>query len=89
MIAMVISVVIGTAIMIILHLFFIDTWSNDFKFIFASILAIVGFIIVRRMRDKTHNHRLIYLTFGNVLLGVGVTILTIPLIKWITERIVA
>ena len=89
MIAMVISVVVCTAIMIILHLYFIDTWSNDFKFIFASILAIVGFLIVRRMRDKTRKHRLFYLTFGNVLLGVGVTILTIPLIEWIVERMVS
>lgn len=87
--AILISVVIVTAIMIILELFFIDTWSNDQKFIVASILAIVGFLIVRRMRDKTRKHRFFYLTLGNVLLGVAVAILAIPLTKWITERMVS
>ena len=87
--AIVISVFIVTAIMLIFHLFFIDTWSNDHKFVLASILAIVGFLIVRRMRDKTRKHRLFYLTVGNVLVGVGVAILIIPLTKWITERMVS
>lgn len=89
LIAMVVSVVIVTAIMIILELFFIDTWSNDHKFVFASILAILGFIIVRRMRDKTREHRFFYLTLGNVLLGVGLAILVIPLIDWLVERMVS
>lgn len=79
--AILISVVIVTAIMIILELFFIDTWSNDQKFTVASILAIVGFLILRRMRDKTRQHRFFYLTLGNVLIGVGVAILIIPLTK--------
>ena len=87
--ALFISVVIVTAIMIIFHLFFIDTWSNDQEFIVASIMAIIGLLILRRYRDKTHKHRFIYLIVGNVLLGVGITILTIPLIKWITERMVS
>lgn len=87
--AILISVVIVTAIMIILELFFIDTWSNDQKFIVASILAIVGFLILRRMRDKTRQRRFFYLTMGNVLIGVGVAILIIPLTKWITERMVS
>ena len=43
-IAIFISVVIVTAIMIILQLFFIDTWSNDHKFVLASISAFVGFL---------------------------------------------
>ena len=89
LIAVVIGVVVCTAIMIILHLFFIDTLSIDPRFIVASILAVVGFVIVRRMRDKTRNHRFFYLTMGNVLLGVGVAILGIPLTKWITERMVS
>ena len=89
LIAIVISVVIVTAIMIILELFFIDTWSNDHKFVLASILAIVGFIIVRKMRDKTRQHRFFYLTLGNVLFGVGSAILIIPLIEWIVERMVS
>ena len=84
--AIAISAFIVTAIMIIFHLYLIDTWSNDHKFVLASILAIAGFLIVRRMRDKTRDHRLFYLIVGNVLLGVGTTILTVPLIKWITER---
>ena len=87
--AVAISVFIVTAIMIIFHLFFIDSWSNDHKFIFASILAIAGFLILRRMRDKTRKHRFFYLTVGNVLLGVGLAILIIPLTKWITERTVS
>ena len=87
--AMAIGAFIVTAIMIIFHLFFIDTWSNDQKFIAASILTIIGILILRRMRDKTRDHRLFYLTVGNVLLGVGVAILLIPLIKWITERLVS
>lgn len=87
--AIAISVFIVTAIMIIFHLFFIDSWSNDHKFILASILAIAGFLILRRMRDKTRKHRFFYLTAGNVLLGVGVAILIIPLTKWITERMVS
>ena len=84
-----ISVVIVTAIMIILQLFFIDTWSNDHKFVLASISAFVGFLIHRRMCDKTRDHRLIYLTAGNVPLGVGIGILIIPFIRWITERTVS
>ena len=88
-IAIVISVTIVVVIMTILELFFIDNWSNDHKFVLASILAIVGFLILRRMRDKTRQHRLFYLTLGNVLLGVGVAILGIPLTKWITERMVS
>lgn len=87
--AIAISVFIGTAIMLIFHLFFIDSWSNDHKFILASILAIAGFLILRRMRNKTRKHRFFYLTVGNVLLGVGVAIITIPLINWITERMVS
>ena len=87
--AIAIGVFIVTPTMLIFHLFFSDTWSNDQKFIVASILAIVGLLILRRMRDKTRNHRFFYLTVGNVLLGVGVAILTIPLIKWITERMVS
>ena len=87
-IALFISGFIVAAIMVLLHLF-TDSWSNDQKFIVASILAIVGFLILRRLRDKTHKHRFFYLTVGNVLLGVGVAILTIPLIKWTTERIVS
>ena len=87
--AIAISVFIVTATMLIFHLYFIDTWSNDHKFVLASILAIAGFLIVRRMRDKTRKHRFFNLTLGNVLLGVGVAILTIPLIKWITERMVS
>ncbi len=75
--------------MLIFHLFFIDSWSNDHKFILASILAIAGFLILRRMRNKTRKHRFFYLTVGNVLLGVGVAIITIPLINWITERMVS
>ena len=47
LIAIAISSFIVTAIMLIFHLFFIDTRSNDYKFIFASILAIVGFLILR------------------------------------------
>lgn len=89
LIAIVISVVIVTAIMIILELFFIDTWSNDHKFVLASILVIVGFLILRRMRDKTRKHRFFYLTMGNVLLGVGSAILAIPLIDWFVERMVS
>lgn len=88
LIAMVISCAIVTAIMIIFHLFLVDTLSIDQKFIIASILAIVGFLIVRRMRDKTLDHRMYYLTIGNVLLGVGIGILLIPLIKWTVERMV-
>ena len=85
-IALFISGFIVAAIMIFLqHL--TDSWSNDQKFIIASILAIVGFLILRRLRGKTHKHRLFYLTVGNVLLGVA--ILIIPLIKWITERTVS
>ena len=75
--------------MIILELFFIDTWSNDHKFVLASILVIVGFLILRRMRDKTRKHRFFYLTMGNVLLGVGSAILAIPLIDWFVERMVS
>ena len=89
LIAMAISAFIVTAIMLISHLFFIDTWSNDQEFIVASIMAIIGLLILRRYRDKTHKHRFIYLIVGNVLLGVGITILTIPLMKWITERMVS
>jgi uncharacterized membrane protein SirB2 len=89
LIAIVISVVIVTAIMIILELFFIDTWSNDHKFVLASILVIVGFLILRRMRDKTRKHRFFYLTMGNVLLGVGGAMLAIPLIDWFVERMVS
>ena len=44
-------------------------------------MAIIGLLILRRMRDKTRKHRFFYLTAGNVLLGVGVTILTIPIDK--------
>ena len=87
--AIAISVFIVTAIMIIFHLFFIDSWSNDHTFILASISAIAGFLILRRMRDKTRKHRFLYLTAGNVLLGVGVAIITIPLINWITEQMVS
>lgn len=87
--AMAIGAFIATAIMLILHLFFIDIWSNDHTFILASILAIAGFLILRKMRDKTRKHRFLYLTAGNVLLGVGVAIITIPLINWITERMVS
>ena len=88
-IAIAVSAFIVTAIMLIFHLFLVDTWSNDQKFIVASILAIAGFIMVRRMRERTRDHRLFYLTLGNVLLGVGVGILLIPLIKWIVEQIVS
>ena len=88
-IAIVISIAIVTVIMTILELYFIDNWSNDHKFVLASILAIVGFVIVRRMRDKTRQHRFFYLTLGNVLLGVGSAILIIPLIEWIVERTVS
>lgn len=87
--AMAIGAFIVTAIMIIFHLFFIDSWSNDHTFILASISAIAGFLILRNMRDKTRKHRFLYLTAGNVLLGVGVAIITIPLINWITERMVS
>ena len=87
--AMAIGAFIVTAIMLILHLFFIDSWSNDHTFILASISAIAGFLILRKMRDKTRKHRFFYLTAGNVLLGVGVAILIIPLINWITERMVS
>ena len=87
--AIAISAFIVTAIMIIFHLYFIDTWSNDHKFVLASILAIAGILILRRMRDKTRKHRFFNLTLGNVLVGVGVAILIIPLTKWITERMVS
>ena len=87
--AMAIGAFIVTAIMLILHLFFIDSWSNDHTFILASILAIAGFLILRKMRDKARKHRFFYLMVGNVLLGVGVAIITIPLINWITERMVS
>lgn len=87
-IVMVISGFIVLVITILLH-FLMDTWSNDQKFIVASILAIVGVLILRRMRDKTRKHRFFYLTVGNVLLGVGLTILIVPFTKWITERIVS
>ena len=88
-IAMAVSAFIVTAIMLIFHLFLIDTLSIDLRFIVASILAVVGFVIVRRMRDKTREHRFFYLTLGNVLLGVGSAILIIPLIEWIVERMVS
>ena len=77
-IAIAISSFIVAAIMLLLH-YLMDTWSNDQKFIAASILTIIGILILRRMRDKTRDHRLFYLTVGNVLLGVGVAILIIPL----------
>lgn len=89
LIAIAVSAFIVTAIMLIFHLFLIDTLSIDLRFIIASILAVVGFVIVRRMRDKTRQHRFFYLTMGNVLIGVGVAILIIPLTKWITERMVS
>ena len=89
LIAIAVSAFIVTAIMLIFHLFLIDTLSIDFRFIIASILAVVGFVIVRRMRDKTRQHRFFYLTLGNVLFGVGSAILIIPLIEWIVERMVS
>lgn len=61
----------------------IESWSNDQKFIFASVLAIVGWLILGRSRNKTRKRRLICHAVGNILFGVGVTILIIPLIKWI------
>ena len=80
------GLIIG-AIMVYLQPY-IDSWSIDQKFIVASILTIVGWLILRRMRDKTHKHRLFYLAVGNLLLGVGVGILIMTLIKWITARTV-
>ena len=88
-IAIAVSAFIVTAIMLIFHLFLIDTLSIDLRFIVANILAIVGFIIVRKMRDKTCQHRFFYLTLGNVLFGVGSAIFVIPLIEWIVERMVS
>ena len=88
LIAIIVSGFIVGVIMLLLH-YLIDTWSNDEKFIVASILAIVGFLILRRMRDRPRDHRMFFLTVGNTLFGVGAAILLTPLIEWIVERTVS
>lgn len=87
-ITVVVSGIIIGAIMLFLQPL-IDSWSNDQKFIVASMLAIVGWLIAQKFGDKAHKHKLLYRTVGNALFVVGMTIILLPLIKWMRERIVS
>ena len=66
----------------------LDSWTIVQEFSVASISATVGCFILRKSRNKTGKHRLFYHSVGIVPLAVGVAILILPLIKWITERAV-
>lgn len=79
-IALVISGVIIGAIMVFLQPH-IETWSIDQRFIFASVLTIVGWLIARQFRGKTHKYSRVYRTVGNALFTLGVGILILPLIE--------
>lgn len=87
-ITVVISGIIIGAIMVFVQPL-IDSWSNDQRFIVASMLAIVGWLIARKFGDKAHKHKLFYRTVGNALFVVGMTIILMPLINWMRERIVS
>ena len=87
-IALVISgIIIGAAMLYLQPI--IDSWSNDRRFIVASIFVIVGELIARKFRGKARKNELLYRTVGNALFCVGMTMILIPLINWITERTVS
>ena len=87
-IALVISgIIIGAAMLYLQPI--IDSWSNDRRFIVASIFVIVGELIARKFRGKARKNELFYRTVGNALFCIGMTIILIPLINWITERTVS
>lgn len=87
-IALVISgIIIGAAMLYLQPI--IDSWSNDRRFIVASIFVIVGELIARKLGCKARKNELLYRTVGNALFCVGMTIILIPLINWITERTVS
>ena len=62
----------------------LDSWSIVQEFSVASISAIVGCLMLLKSRNKTGKHRLFYYSVGIVPLAVGISILIMPLIKWIT-----
>ncbi|MDE0300699.1 MAG: hypothetical protein OXN17_18840 [Candidatus Poribacteria bacterium] len=58
----------------------LDSWTIVQEYIAASILAIVGWLIVRKSNKNTSKHRLFYRPVGAVPLTVGIAIFVMPLL---------
>ena len=78
-IALVSAVIAGIALGIVEGFELMDSWSNDQRFVIASILVIAGGIILRKFTGTDHKHDFRYLVIGNILLGVGAVLLLAPL----------
>ena len=58
----------------------LDSWTIVQEFLFASILAIVGWLTVWKSNEDTRKHRLICRPVGVTLLAVGIAIFVMPLL---------